>query len=164
MKGKWRECVYIGPTSFLPSQIGRKWENRKSGSHLGPATGSVLILIKYVFCGKWCVRSDICVSIVVKIKCVKSGNISDICDKLNFITNYTHFTTTDTYFINTHTTITIFDTFDEMVPPRDLSISIERVAYGTHMKINFFLSFPPYKPNNNTLISFLFPPLPFYQT
>ena len=29
----------------------------------------------YVFCGKCCVLSDKCVSIIVKIKCVNSGNI-----------------------------------------------------------------------------------------
>jgi hypothetical protein len=59
--------------------------------------GSVLILIKIcMFWGKCCVRSDICVSIIVKIKYVNSDNISDICDKLNITTNYTHFTTTDT--------------------------------------------------------------------
>ncbi len=49
-----------------------------------------------MFWGKCCVRSDICVSIIVKIKYVNSDNISDICDKLNITTNYTHFTTTDT--------------------------------------------------------------------
>jgi hypothetical protein len=88
------------------------------GSHLGPAMRSVLILIKCVFCGKCCVYSDTCVSIVVKIKCVNSGNISDICDKLNFTTNYIHF-------IKTHTNITIFYTFGGTVPPWDLSISIQ---------------------------------------
>jgi hypothetical protein len=42
--------------------------------------------------------------IVVKIKCVNSGNMSDICDKLNFIINYIHFTIIDTDFIKrTHT-------------------------------------------------------------
>ena len=44
----------------------------------------------FVFCGKFCVYNNIYVSIVVKIKCVNSNNISDICDKLNFTTNYTH--------------------------------------------------------------------------
>ena len=38
----------------------------------------------YVLCGKY-------MSIVVKIKCVNSDNMSDICDKLNNITNNTHF-------------------------------------------------------------------------
>ena len=73
-----------------------------------------------MFCDTYCVHSDICVSIVVKIKYVNSGNISDICDKLNFTTNYTHVITTDTDFIKTHTNITIFYTFDT---PRDLSSS-----------------------------------------
>ena len=50
-----------------------------------------------VFCGKCCVCSNKYVSIVVKIKCVNSSNISDICDKLNLTTNYTHFTTMDTH-------------------------------------------------------------------
>ena len=40
-----------------------------------------------LFCGKCCFCSDKCVSIVVKIKCVNFGNMSDICDKLNFTTN-----------------------------------------------------------------------------
>jgi hypothetical protein len=56
-----------------------------------------------VFCGKYCVRSDKCVSIIVKIKCVNSDNISDIYDKLNFTTKYTHVITTDIHFIKTHT-------------------------------------------------------------
>jgi hypothetical protein len=30
-----------------------------------------------------------CEMSVVKLKCVNSGNISDICDKLNFTINYT---------------------------------------------------------------------------
>jgi hypothetical protein len=63
------------------------------------------------------------VFIVVKVKCVNSGNISDICDKLNFTTSYIHFTTTNTNFIKTHTNITIFDTFSGTVPLRDLRIS-----------------------------------------
>jgi hypothetical protein len=42
-----------------------------------------------MFCGKYCVRNDN-VSIVIKIKRINSGNISDICDKLNFTINYTH--------------------------------------------------------------------------
>ena len=49
-----------------------------------------------VFCDKCCICSDKCVFIVVKIKGVNSDNISDICDKLNFTTNYTYFTTIDT--------------------------------------------------------------------
>ena len=76
-----------------------------------------------MFCGKCCVHSDKCVSIVVKIKRVNSGNINDICDKLNFITNYAHVITTDTHLIKTHTNITIFDTFDGTVLLWDLSSS-----------------------------------------
>ena len=70
-----------------------------SGSHLGSITGLVLVLVKYVLCDKFCVSSDKYVSIVVKTKCVNSGNMSDICDKLNYTTNYTYFTTTNTHFI-----------------------------------------------------------------
>ena len=62
-------------------------------------------------------------SIVVKIKYVNSGNISDNCDKLNFITNYAHVITTDTHLIKTQTNVTIFDTFDGTISPRDLSSS-----------------------------------------
>ena len=39
-----------------------------------------------MFCGKCCVRINKCVFIVVKIKYVNSGRISDICNKINFIT------------------------------------------------------------------------------
>jgi hypothetical protein len=80
----------------------------------------------FVFCGKFCVRSDKFVSIVIKIKCVNSSNVSDICNKLNVTTNYIHVTATDTYFIKIHTKITIFDIFDGTVPPRDLSISAKQ--------------------------------------
>ena len=55
--------------------------------------GPVLVLIKCVFYGKFCVSSDKYVTIVVKTKCVNSGNMSN---KLNFITNYTKFITTNT--------------------------------------------------------------------
>ena len=81
-----------------------------------------------MFCGKYCVRIDICVFIVVKIKCVNSGRI---CDKVNFTENYIHFTTLDRHlskhiqhFIRTHMHITIFDTFGGTVPQRDLRISL----------------------------------------
>jgi alpha-acetolactate decarboxylase len=81
-----------------------------------------------MFCGKYYVRIDKCVFIVIKIKCVNS---SRICDKVNFTTNYTHFTTPDRhlskhiqYFIRTHTNITNFDTFDGTVPQQDLRISL----------------------------------------
>ena len=65
--------------------------------------GSVLILVNYVSCDKFCVRSDEYVFIIVKIKCVNSGNMSDNYGKLNFTTNYTKFTTMDTHFIKPHT-------------------------------------------------------------
>ena len=39
----------------------------------------------FVFCDKFCVRSDEYVSVIVKIKCVNSGNISDICNKLSLL-------------------------------------------------------------------------------
>ena len=55
-----------------------------------------------VFCGKYFVRIDKCMFIIIKIKFVNSGRISDICDKINFNTNYTHFTTLDIHFIKTH--------------------------------------------------------------
>ena len=55
------------------------------GNHLGPATGTGVDFNKiYVFYGKYCVRIDKYVFIVVKIKCVNSSRISDICDKINF--------------------------------------------------------------------------------
>ncbi len=55
-----------------------------------------------MLCDKFCVLSGKCMSIIVKIKCVNSDNMSDICDKLKF-------TTTDTHYIKLHTHITIFD-------------------------------------------------------
>ena len=58
---------------------------------------------------------------------MNSGNISDICDKLNFITNYTHFTTTDIHFIKIHPNIVIFDTFSGTVSMQDLSISDQKI-------------------------------------
>ena len=64
-----------------------------------------------VFCGKYCVHNDKCVFIVVKIKNVNSGIINDICEKLDFTTNYIHF-------IKTHINITILDTFDKTVRRR----------------------------------------------
>jgi hypothetical protein len=74
--------------------------------------------------------------IVVKIKYVNSGRISDICDKVNFSTNYTQFITSDIHFITQHTTfykiltnIIIFDTFGRMVPQRDLRISLKVYMY-----------------------------------
>ena len=82
--------------------------------------GPVLVLIKCVFYGKFCVSSDKYVTIVVKTKCVNSGNMSN---KLNFITNYTKFITTYTHFIKIHIYVTIFDTHDETVLQQDLRIS-----------------------------------------
>ena len=55
-----------------------------------------------MFCDKYCANSGKYVSIVVKIKCVNSGKISDICDKLNFTINYKYVTTTNTYYIKKH--------------------------------------------------------------
>ena len=69
-----------------------------------------------VFCDKCCIRIDKCVFIIIKIKCVNYGRISDICDKINFTTNYTHFTILDIYFIKIHINIIIFNTFGGMVP------------------------------------------------
>ena len=46
----------------------------------------------FVFCGKFCV-------LVIKIKCVSSSNVSNICNKLEVTTNYIYFTATDTHFI-----------------------------------------------------------------
>ena len=57
------------------------------GKHLGLATETGVDFNKIcVFCGKYCVHSDKYVFIVVKIECVNSGKISNICDKVNFIT------------------------------------------------------------------------------
>ena len=57
------------------------------GKHLGSATEIGVDFDKIcVFCDKCCVHIDKCVFIVVKIKCVNSGRISDICDKVNFTT------------------------------------------------------------------------------
>jgi hypothetical protein len=95
--------------------------------HLGPTTGPVLILIKiYVFCSKCYIRIDKCMFIVIKIKCVNSDRINDICNKINFTTNYTYFTILDIHskhtqhFIKIYTNIIIFNTFDETVPQQDL--------------------------------------------
>ena len=50
----------------------------KKGKHLGPVTGIGINFDKIcVFCGKCCVRFDKCMFIVVKIKCMNSGRISD---------------------------------------------------------------------------------------
>ena len=60
------------------------------GKHLGPTTGLVLILIKFMCFVINIVSVMINMCIVIKIKRINSSNISDICDKLNFTTNYTH--------------------------------------------------------------------------
>ena len=39
-----------------------------------------------MFCGKYGVRIDKCVFIVIKIKYVNSDRINNICDKINFTT------------------------------------------------------------------------------
>ena len=59
---------------------------------LRSVTGSVLIFVTYVcfVINIYCVRSDKYIFIIVKIKCVNSDRISNICDKVNFTTNYTH--------------------------------------------------------------------------
>ena len=80
-----------------------------SKSHLGPVTGLVLILVKYVYFVVNILSVGKLLSIVIKIKYVNSDNMSNICDKLNFTTNYIHCITTDTYFIKQHTHITFFD-------------------------------------------------------
>ena len=69
----------------------------------------------YMFCDKFCVRNDKFVSIIIKIKCINSGNINDICDK--------------PYFIKIYINIIIFHTFDGTIPPYDLSISYITVAH-----------------------------------
>jgi hypothetical protein len=74
----------------------------KNYSHLGHTTGSVLILIKYVCFVINFVPVMINVSIIIKIKCVNSDNISDIYDK--------------PYFIKIHINITIFHTFNGTIP------------------------------------------------
>ena len=71
-------------------QTEKKKFSTKQRSHLGPATGPVLILIKDVCFVINIVSVIIHMCIVIKIKRINSSNISDICDKLNFTTNYTH--------------------------------------------------------------------------
>ncbi len=75
-----------------------------------------------IFCGNCSICSGKCVSIVVKLKCVNSGNMNDICDKLNFTKNYTHYPIY-TYFITKNTDITIFNTYNGTVSLWNLSIS-----------------------------------------
>jgi hypothetical protein len=84
-----------------------------------------------VFCGKCCVRIDKIMFIVVKIKCVNSGRICDIYDKVNFTTKLhilqhpdIHLSKHTQHFIRIHTNIINFDTFGGTVPLRDLKISL----------------------------------------
>ena len=74
------------------------------GKHFGPTMGTSVDFDKiYVFCGKYCIRIDKYVLIVVKIKCVNLGKISDICDKVNFTTKlHTFYNTRQTFYQNTH--------------------------------------------------------------
>ncbi len=74
------------------------------GKHLGPVRGTNVDFDKIcVFCGKCCVRINTCLFIVVKIKCVNSSRISDICDKVNFTTKvYTFYNTRQIFCQNTH--------------------------------------------------------------
>ena len=51
------------------------------GSHLGPVTGQVLVLIKCEFYCKFCVCSGKYVFIIVKTKCANSGDIFTNTDK-----------------------------------------------------------------------------------
>ena len=56
-----------------------------------------------VFCGKCYVHIDKYVFIVVKIKCVNLGRISDICDKVNFTTKlHTFYNIQQIFYQNTH--------------------------------------------------------------
>ena len=56
-----------------------------------------------VFCGKCYVHVDKYVFIIVKIKCVNSDRINDICDKVNFTTKlHTFYSIQNKHFIKTH--------------------------------------------------------------
>jgi hypothetical protein len=56
-----------------------------------------------VFCDKCCARIDKCVFIVIKIKCMNSGRVSDICDKVNFTTKlHIFYNTRQAFYQNTH--------------------------------------------------------------
>ena len=70
-----------------------------------------------MFCGKFFACINICMFIIVKIKCMNFGRISDICDKINFTTYYTHFITPDIN-LSKHTQILQF-----LTPLADLRIS-----------------------------------------
>ena len=56
-----------------------------------------------MFCGKYDVRIDKCVFIVIKIKYVNSDRINNICDKVNFTTKlHTFYNTLTDIYQNTH--------------------------------------------------------------
>jgi hypothetical protein len=103
----------------------KKKKIKVKGEHLGTATGSVLILIKFVCFVVNVVSVLINVFIIVKIKCVNSSRISDICSKVNFTINCIYFITLDIHLIKTHTNITIFKIFGGTVPQQDLRISLK---------------------------------------
>ena len=63
-----------------------------------------------MFCGKYYIRIDKYVFIIVKIKCVNLDRINDICDKVNFIIKLHTFYMTD--ILSKHT---IFDILYETV-------------------------------------------------
>ena len=55
-----------------------------------------------MFCDKYCVCIGKCVFIIVKIKCVNSDRISDICDKVNFSTKlHIFYNNQQTFYQNT---------------------------------------------------------------
>ena len=56
----------------------------------------------FVFCDKYCVCSDKCMSIIIKIKYVNFDNMSDICNKFYFTTIYKYFIITDTIYQKIH--------------------------------------------------------------
>ena len=91
-------------------------------SRLGPVTRSMLVMIKCVFCDKFFYNTGTCVIIVVKPKYVNFGNMSNICGKLNFITNYTHVITIDTHLIKTHSFYNFWCQWQDS-PLQDLRIS-----------------------------------------
>jgi hypothetical protein len=69
-----------------------------------------------LFCGTFCVSSDKCMSIIVKIKCMNFDNMSNIYGKLKFNIKYIKFITTDTTFIKNYTHLIIFYTHGRTVP------------------------------------------------
>ena len=77
---------------------------RVDGEHLGPATWTGFDFNKIcVFCGKYCVRINKCVFIILKIKCVNSDSYDDICNKVNFITKlHIFYNTLQTFCQNTN--------------------------------------------------------------